>query len=108
MDTKYRSKVNYRQFKHLMSAFNDTEVSEGERLLGVIVISEDSFTEEYSEEARSYVVSNDNKAFKSGMLGYSIFGSSLDGSDIGVRLDAYLECERGGENGWKVEYCYFL
>lgn len=108
MVIKCRSKVNYRQFKHLMSAFNDTEVGKDEKLFGVIVISEDSFTEEYSEEARSYIVSNDNKAFKSGMGGYSIFGSSLDGLDIGVRLDAYLECERGGENGWKVDYCYFL
>lgn len=108
MATKYRSKVNYRQFKHLMSEFNDTEVSEGEKLFGVIVITEDSFNEEYSEEARSYVVSNSNKAFISGMGGYSIFGSSLDGMDECVRLDAYLECERGGENGWKVDYCYFL
>lgn len=108
MAVKYRSRVNYRQFKHVMSEFNNTEVSKGEKLLGVIVIKEDSFTEEYSEESRSYVVSNENKAFLPNMGGYSIFGTSLDGLDPCVRLDAYLECERGGDNGWKVDYCYFL
>lgn len=77
-------------------------------LKGVIVIKEDSFNQPYSLEERSYVVNNDNKAWISGMLGYSIYGTSLDGVDRGVRLESYLTEERGGKNGWKVDYCYLL
>ena len=40
------------------------------------------------------------------MSGYSIFGWALDGSDPGVRLEAYMAAEKGGANGWKVDYCY--
>ena len=72
----------------------------------VAVISEDSFTKEYSLESRSYRFTNDNKAFIDGQLGYSIFSDSLDGSDNGVRLEQYLADEYGGSKGWKVEYCY--
>ena len=72
----------------------------------VVVFTEDSFTKPYSLEERSYIVSNDNKAFLDGMSGYSIYGSSLDGSDIGVRLEQYMELEFGGKDGWKVDYCY--
>lgn len=71
----------------------------------VAVISEDSFTQEYSLEARSYLISSDNKAFIDGMGGYSIFASSLDGSDVGVRLEQYLEDE-GNKDGWRIDYCY--
>lgn len=71
----------------------------------VAVITEDSFDQEYSLESRSYVFTNDNKAFIDGMGGYSIFANSLDGSDPGVRLERYLEDE-GNPGGWKVDYCY--
>lgn len=40
------------------------------------------------------------------MGGYSIYGSAIDGSDPCVRLEAYMKAERGGENGWEVDYCY--
>ena len=36
------------------------------------------------------------------MGGYSIYGSSIDGSDPLVRLDVYMR----GENHWKTEQCY--
>lgn len=62
-------------------------------------------TKEYSWEARTYVVSSDNKAFQPNMGGYSIFGSCLDGTDRCVRLEAYMVEERGGKNGWVVEEC---
>ena len=39
------------------------------------------------------------------MGGYSIFASSLDSSDRGVRLEQYMAAERGGKDGWKVDYC---
>ena len=73
----------------------------------VAVISADSFTQKYSLEARSYAFTNDNKAFMPAMLSRSVFANSLDGSDIGVRLDRYLEAE-GNSNGWKVDYCYIM
>ena len=71
----------------------------------VAVISEDSFDKEYSLDARSYRFTNDNKAFISGMGGYSIFAGSLDGTDPFVRLEQYLTDE-GVTNGWKVDYVY--
>ena len=78
----------------------------GRHMLGYIVFTEDSFTEPYTEEQRTYVVSSDNKAFKPNMGGYSIYASSLDGVDKMVRLEAYMAAEHGGKNGWKVERCY--
>ena len=40
------------------------------------------------------------------MGGYSIYASSLDGSDKCVRLEAYMADEHGGKDGWKIEKCY--
>lgn len=59
-------------------------------------------------ESRTYIVSSDSKAYRPNMGGYSIFGSSVDGSDMGVRLEAYMAAERGGKDGWKVDYCYLV
>ena len=36
------------------------------------------------------------------MGGYSIYGSSIDGSDVGVRLDRYMRAD----NPWEIERCY--
>ena len=71
---------------------------------GYIVFSPDSFEKPYPLQARTYLVSSDNKAFKSGMSGNSIFGSALDGSDNGVRLDLYMK-DAGNPDGWVVEDC---
>lgn len=71
----------------------------------VAVITEDSFNEKYSLEGRSYQFTNKEKAFIPGMGGYSIFASCLDGSDH-CRIEGCLAEERGGKDGWKVEYCY--
>lgn len=79
--------------------------SEGPKCIMVAVITEDSFDKPYTLEERSYAFSNDNKAFIDGMSGYSIFSNCLDGKDLGVRLEMYLEAE-GNKGGWKVEYCY--
>ena len=57
-------------------------------------------------ESRTYRVSSDSKAYRPNMGGYSIFGWALDGSDPGVRLEAYMAAEKGGPSGWKVDYCY--
>ena len=71
-------------------------------LTGVIVFKQESWPKaktEYSLESRSYRLTSDNKRFIAGMGGNSIYASSLDGSDQGVRLDGYLR-------EWKVDYCY--
>lgn len=78
----------------------------GRHMLGYIVFTEDSFTEPYTEEQRTYVVSSDNKAYRPKMGGYSIYASSLDGKDRMVRLEQYMAAEHGGKDGWKVERCY--
>ncbi len=69
---------------------------------GYIVFDQSSFHKPYSEESRTYCVSSDNKAYKSEMGGYSVFGSCLDGSDPCIRLDEYMR----GPQAWKIERCY--
>lgn len=103
-------KITYAELKETFRNFNSdkgvTCKGLGKYITGVIVFTKDSFDIEYSLESRSYRVSSDNKAFIPNMCGYSIFGSALDGTDNGVRLEAYMEEEHGGDNGWKVDYCY--
>jgi len=102
-------KLNWNEATEYLRSFNREHKirSKGndEKAHIVVVITEDSFTEEYSLDARSYLVSSDNKAFIDGMGGYSIFAGSLDGSDPCVRLEQYLEVE-GNKGGWKIDYCY--
>lgn len=98
---------NGMSYEDLKARFREAEAA-GKHLIGHIVFTEDSFDKPYSEEERTYVVSSDNKAFQPHMGGYSIFGTSLDGSDKHVRLDAYMAEEYAGEDGWKVERCYIL
>ena len=93
-------------YAEMVKQFREAERNGTEHLQGYVVITEDSFSESYSEVARTYVVSSNNKAFIPGMGGYSIYASSLDGTDPMVRLEGYLRDERGGENGWKIERCY--
>ena len=57
--------------------------------------------------SRTYRFDSDNKAFWPNMGGYSIFGSCLDGTDQGIRLDWYMT-EEGNPGGWKVADCYIL
>ena len=66
----------------------------------VAVISQDSFTREYSLESRSYVFTNHNKFFIPSNIGRSIFASSLAGDDVNIRLEQHVP------DSWKVEYCY--
>ena len=92
-------KLTYREMANLFSKANDR----GHKpICGYIVFTEDSFEKQYPFESRTYAVSSNNKAYISGMGGYSIYGSSLDGSDVNVRLEMYMR----GENHWKVDYCY--
>lgn len=78
----------------------------GVHLTGRIVFTEDSFDKPYPLDARTYIVSSNNKAYQPNMGGYSIYGSSVDGSDPMIRLEAYMAAEKGGKDGWKVERCF--
>ena len=94
-------------YSEMTGKFYEAERSgSGEHLTGYIVFSQDSFKEPYNEAARTYVVSSNNKAFMPGMGGYSIYGSAMDGSDPCVRLERYMQDEKGGADGWKIERCY--
>ena len=86
----------------LADRFRDAESEGKKHLTGYIVFSQESFNKPYDERSRTYAVSSDNKAFKAGLGGYSIYGSCLDGSDPCVRLDGYMR----GEDAWKIEKCY--
>lgn len=91
-------------FAEMRSRFCEAENEGKEHLSGYIVFTQDSFDKPYDEKSRTYGVSSNNKAFQSGMGGYSIFGSCLDGTDPCVRLDGYMF----GENAWKIEKCYTM
>lgn len=93
-------------YGEMVSRFREVEKAGSNSLTGYIVFSADSFDKPYTEEERTYVVSSDNKAFKPNMGGYSIYGSSLDGTDRFVRLERYMSNENGGADGWKIERCY--
>ena len=51
-------------------------------------------------------MSSNNKAFQPNMGGYSIYAGALDGSDPMIRLEGYMQSEKGGKDGWKIERCY--
>ncbi len=92
-------------YSELTSMFRKAE-DEGKHIGGYITFTEDSFDKIYPLESRTYGVSSNNKAFRSGMGGYSIYGSSLDRTDMNVRLERYMYNEHGGADGWKIERCY--
>lgn len=95
-------------YPELKRAFQEWERCRPEdHLTAHIIFRADSFDKEYPLLARTYAVSSYNKAFRPGMSGYSIFGNSLDGSDLGVRLERYM-AEEGNPGGWQVEDCYIL
>lgn len=101
-------KLTWNELCEAMRNFNEehgyTTKGNKERLEGVVVYTEDSFSKPYTEKQRSYIFSSDNKAFLPNQLSNSIFADCLDGLDCGVRLDWYMH----GEDRWKVEYCYLL
>jgi len=98
-DTVIRKEMSYAELSALFRSVNEKRL---ERITGYVVFTPESFDKPYNEESRTYVISSDNKAYQSGMGGYSIYGSCLDGTDPCVRLDGYMRAD----NGWKVEKCY--
>ena len=106
-EPKHDSPQVYVTYQELTRRFRDAE-QQGEHMKGYIVFTAGSFPKPYTEFERTYVVSSDNKAFQSGQGGYSIYGSSLDGEDVCVRLDRLMADEYGGKDGFKIERCYVL
>lgn len=102
-------KITWSELCIAMWKFNEkhgyTTKGNKERLEGVVVITEDSFTRPFTELERSYKFSSDNKAFIPNQCGNSIFADCLDGKDLGVRIDWYIHDPK---MPWKVEYCYLL
>lgn len=97
--------MTYLELKAAFQKWN--RESHKEPLTAHITFTPDSFAQEYSLLSRTYAVSSYNKAFRSNMGGYSIFGDSLDGSDTAVRLECYM-AQEGNPKGWEVEDCYIL
>ena len=93
--------MNYQELTTLFRSVNDKGLPP---IVGYVVFTENSFDKAYDEEARTYKVSSDNKAFQSGMGGYSIFASCVDGTDPCARIDLLMR----DEYGWKVEKSYML
>ena len=90
---------NYNELTNLCYEANHNS----KEIICYVLFTQDSFDQEYSEKARTYRFSSQNKAFQSSACGYSIFGDCLDGSDKGVRLDWYMAAEHGGADGWEIE-----
>ena len=100
-DITPKVEMSYPELSTLFSSVNDKGLSP---ITGYIVFKADSFDKDYSETSRTYRVSSNNKAYQSGMGGYSIYGSCLDGTDSCIRLEGYMR----GENAWKIEKCYMF
>ena len=92
-------KITRARFDEIMREFNKAFPEEADTAVvtGVIVFDQSNWDKPYTEQERSYRVSNANRMYQEGKIANSLFGDCLDGKDIGVRLDWY---------GWKTEYCY--
>lgn len=100
--------MTYAELESYMLQFNSEYSQDNALKSAVIVFTEDSFNKKYTEKQRSYRVWNNNRAFQYGKIATSLFGSCLDGTDNGVRLDWYMKArpEDGIGKRWKVERCY--
>lgn len=94
----------YREMRDRFIQYN-LEHPNANPLKGFIVFNESNWPDRrYPEASRTYEVHSDNKAFRHNAGGCSLFGSCIDGSDQGVRLDRYM-ADFGNKGGWTVERC---
>ena len=103
-------KITFAELSHIFTQHNKdanitSSFTDKDPLTGVIVFSQNNFKIPYSTRSRSYQVQSDNKYFIPGLIGASIFGDCLDGTDQGVRLDWYM---KASQDPWEVEYCYIV
>ena len=105
MNTKIE-KLTFKELRELFYAHNASSETP-EPIYAVIVFTEDTWPVQYSLESRSYKVKSDTWGWMADKYGRAIYGDSLDGSDLRVRLDAYIAGIKE-EEGWIVDYCYLL
>ena len=101
-------KITYKDLVDTFMIYNEnhgiTQQFDDNALNGIIVFKSSNWPDKnYSLEERSYEVSSANKRYLVNMSGNSIFGNCLDGNDLGVRLDWYID-----DNTWEIDYCYIL
>ena len=72
----------------------------------VIVFKSGCFKRGETVEGRSYLISSDAKFFHGDMLGKSLYGYCLDGTDPSARLDFLMSKIDNPENTWEIDYCY--
>ena len=94
-------------FDEVVKLFNEIYEKKLEHKQAVIVFTEDSFDKPYSLEQRSYEISSNAKVFNPNAIGFSLYGDCLDGVDMGIRLEWYMDYYSNKE-GWKVDYCYLI
>lgn len=92
-------KISMTELDNNMREFNSNNPDKQDTtcITGVIVFKQSNFNKPYTEQERSYRVSNASPTFQSGKISNRLSGDCLDGKDLGVRLDWYK---------WKVDYCY--
>ena len=81
-------------FQELKKDFQDKE-----NKYALITYKKENFEKEFDEQSRTYLISSNNRFFQSGKISSSLFGSCIDGTDVGVRLDWY---------NWKIEKIMIL
>lgn len=82
--------MEYKELERIFAAHEATQPKH--HLDGYITFSNLGSHEDpnYTMYDRTYIVSSDNKAYKPNRLGFSIFGSCLNGHDPCVRLESYM------------------
>lgn len=95
-----KERIRLSKLESIMCDFNrkHPDKQDTASITGVIVFKPSNWPgKAYSEEERSYRVSNANRCFQDGKISNQLSGNCLDGKDLGVRLDWYK---------WEVDYCY--
>lgn len=98
-DLHFHKKLSYRE---LREKFVEAE-SIGTHLTGYITFV-DGFIQPMPAYERTFVVSSANPAYQK--RGFSIFGSTIDGTVSDFRLDQIILSEGGGSRGVEIEACY--
>ena len=96
-----KPKKNTLSWDELVEKFkaHNAENPDADSITAHIVISADSFDEEYTEAERTYVITSNNNAFRDDKKGDAIIISAVDGTDNDVRLDWY---------DWEIESAWIV
>jgi predicted RNA-binding Zn-ribbon protein involved in translation (DUF1610 family) len=97
-------RLNYQAMKALFAAV-ESVTQETVHVEGQICFTEDSFDKTRDLAARTYVVTSNNAGYQANKNGSGVYGSSLDQSDLNIRLDLLMS-DSGKTSGWEIESCY--